>query len=187
VVERRTRETEVRVRLCLDGEGRGDISTGIGFFDHLLEALACHGSMDLVVRAVGDLHVDLHHTVEDVGICLGEALRRALGEARGIRRFASAHVPMDDALVLVAVDFGGRPYVDCRFTSKGTAGGFPLALVPEFMRAVAWKAAMNIHLEELRGRDVHHVAEASFKALGVALRDAARADGRALPSTKGVL
>lgn len=187
-VHRTTAETRVDVDLELDGSGQASIETGVPFFDHLLGALARHSGFDLTVRAAGDLHVDAHHTVEDTGIILGQALRQAVGEGDGIARFASLHVPMDDALVLVALDISGRPYVDCALTfSTGQIGTFPTDLVEETLRAFAMHAAVTLHVSQIRGHNSHHIAEAVFKALGVTLGRATRVVGRGVPSTKGVL
>jgi imidazoleglycerol-phosphate dehydratase len=187
-VQRTTAETNVDVNLELDGSGQASIETGVPFFDHLLGALGRHSGFDLTVRAAGDLHVDAHHTVEDTGIVLGQALRQAVGEGDGIARFASIHVPMDDALVLVAVDISGRPYVDCALTfSTGQIGAFQTDLVEEVLRAVAMHAAITLHVKQVRGHNSHHIAEAVFKGLGVTLGRATRVVGRGVPSTKGVL
>ena len=189
-VERETRETNVGVSLDLDGSGRAAVSTGLGFFDHMLELLAGHGLFDLQIQAKGDLHTGGHHTVEDVGICLGTALADAVGDKRGINRYGSAVVPMDEALVLVALDLSGRPY----FTYEGgpvaeNIAGFESALVAEFLRAVVNNARMTLHVRVLAGGDVHHTIEAIFKAFGRSLRQAVSLDPRTagIPSTKGVL
>jgi len=185
---RATKETTVEVELDLDGTGRASASTGIPFFDHMLEQLGKHARFDLRIAADGDLEVDLHHTVEDVGILLGECLREALGEKAGVRRFASALVPLDEALVQVALDLSGRPYlvyeVDPVVEWIGT---FDVQLCEEFWRAVSVAAAITLHMRSLTGRNGHHVIEASFKGAAVALRDAVRVEGAAVPSTKGTL
>lgn len=187
-VQRTTAETNVGVDVELDGSGQASIETGIPFFDHLLGALARHSGFDLTVRAAGDLHVDAHHTVEDTGIVLGQALRQALGDGEGIARFASIHLPMDDALVLVALDISGRPYVNCDLTfPTGQVGTFPTDLVEEMLRAFAMNAAVTLHVGQVRGDNSHHIAEAVFKGLGVTLGRATRIVGRGVPSTKGVL
>jgi imidazoleglycerol-phosphate dehydratase len=187
-VTRRTAETDVAVEVNLDGEGRVEAATGVPFFDHLLAALGRHGGLDLTIRAAGDLDTGAHHTVEDVGIVLGQAIRRALGPGEGITRFASAHLPMDDALVLVALDVSGRPYLhfDVTFPTD-RVGAFPVDLVEEFLRALAVHAAVTLHVGLRHGRSSHHIAEAVFKGLGVTLGRALARAGRGVPSTKGVL
>lgn len=187
-VERATAETRVRVALALDGSGQASIETGVPFLDHLLGALAHHGGLDLTAQAAGDVVVDVHHTVEDTGIVLGQAFRQALGTGEGIARFASVHLPMDDALVLVALDISGRPYVhfDVPF-STDMIGTFPTELVEEFLRAFAVHAAVTLHVGLIWGRNSHHIAEAIFKGLGVALGRAAAVSGSGISSTKGVL
>jgi len=188
--DRTTKETSVAVSLDLDGTGRASATTGIPFFDHMLEQLGKHARFDLDVRAEGDLEVDLHHTVEDTGILLGEALRDALGDKAGIRRFASVTVPLDEALVQVAIDLSGRPFlvydVDPVVEWIGT---FDVQLCEEFWRAFAVASAMTLHIRSLTGRNGHHVIEASFKGVAVSLRDAVRieSEGGGVPSTKGTL
>jgi len=188
---RKTKETEVRVRVDLDGSGRADVKTGIGFFDHMLEALARHAPYDLEIAATGDLHVDAHHTVEDVGIVLGQALAQALGERRGIRRYGEATVPLDDALARVVVDVSGRPYVafHAEPPTWQKLGDYDVALTPEFFRALATHGGLTLHLDLLRGQNAHHAVEAVFKAAARALGDATRLDPRVtgVPSTKGTL
>jgi imidazoleglycerol-phosphate dehydratase len=190
-VTRKTKETEVRVRVTLDGAGRAQIKTGVGFFDHMLEALARHALYDLEVAAAGDLHVDQHHTVEDVGIVLGQALALALGERRGIRRYGSATVPLDDALARVVVDVSGRPYLayHAEPPSLQRVGDYDPALTPEFLRALATHAGLTLHVDLLRGQNAHHCVEAVFKAAARALGDATGLDPRVtdVPSTKGTL
>jgi imidazoleglycerol-phosphate dehydratase len=187
-VTRRTAETDVAVEIALDGEGRVTAATGLAFFDHLLAALGRHGGFDLAIRATGDLDIDAHHTVEDVGIVLGQAVRRAVDDGAGTARFASAHLPMDDALVLVALDVCGRPYLhfDVTFPTD-RVGAFPVDLVEEFARAFAVHAAVTLHVVLVHGRSSHHIAEAIFKGLGVTLGRALGRTGRGVPSTKGVL
>lgn len=187
-VERATAETRVRVELALDGSGNALVGTGVPFLDHLLGALARHGGMDLTVHADGDVAVDAHHTVEDSGIVLGQAFRQALGSGEGIARFASVHLPMDEALVLVALDISGRPYLrfDVAFPAD-TIGTFPTDLVEEFLRAFTAHAAVTLHVGLMWGRNSHHIAEAVFKGLGVVLGRAAAVAGSGVPSTKGVL
>mgnify|MGYP001156482416 CR=1 FL=1 len=188
---RRTGETDIRLRLCLDGTGSGNIDTGIGFFDHMLQGFARHGLFDLDVKVDGDLHIDGHHTVEDTGIVLGQAFAKALGDKAGIRRYGSACVPMDEVLVLAAVDLSGRPYLafdGFEFASE-RVGGFDSELTLEFFRAFSTHAAMNLHLRCLAGGNTHHLIEATFKACARALDQATQFDARVrgIPSTKGSL
>ncbi len=187
-VERRTGETQVRVTLRLDGAGAHRVETGVPFLDHMLAQWAHHGGFDLEVGATGDLAVDAHHTVEDVGIVLGEAFARALGDGQGIVRFSSLHTVMDDALVLCAVDVSGRPYLhwDVRWPSPWV-GSFATELVEEFFRAFTTHARVSLHVVALHGRNSHHLAEAAFKGLGVVLSRAVRVERAGHPSTKGVL
>ena len=189
-VERSTRETHIAVTLNLDGSGVSDISTGMGFFDHMLEGFARHGLFDLTCRAEGDLHVDGHHTVEDTGIVIGQALAQALGDKKGIRRYGSAILPMDDALVLCAVDLGGRPWLnyDCSFPS-GRVGDLDTELVREFFYGITCNAAINLHIRLLDGINIHHMIEAMFKAFAKALDTASGFDPRITDvlSTKGSL
>lgn len=190
-VHRQTRETDVRVTLDLDGTGRYEIDTGIGFLDHMLTHVAVHGLFDLTVQASGDLHVDPHHTVEDVALALGAAFDRALGDRAGIVRIGSAYVPMDEALAHVALDLSGRPYGVTEMAWAGPAVGIlPVTLIPHFFESFAVTARANVHARVLYGRDDHHKAEALFKALARALDAATRLDprrGETVPSTKGVL
>ncbi len=189
-VERNTKETRIKVDLCLDGDGIYEIQTGIGFFDHMLTQICCHGRLDLKLTAVGDLAVDSHHTIEDVGLALGEAIKKALGEKRGIMRFGDAVIPMDEALALVAIDLGGRPYLVFKADlGKGKLGDFDLEMVQEFFRAVSVQAGMNIHIRLLEGENLHHSVEAIFKAFGRALAAAFKIDEKSgeIPSTKGVI
>jgi imidazoleglycerol-phosphate dehydratase len=188
---RATKETEVEVTLELDGAGTGETRTGLPFFDHMLAQLGRHGGLNLEVKARGDLEVDAHHTVEDTGIVIGEALAEALGSKAGVRRFASIAVPLDEALVDVALDLSGRPYlhydVELGETSPLGSPPFDVQLAEEFWRAFTHSAAVTLHIELRHGRNPHHVLEASFKAVGRALRDAVRIEGGAVPSTKGQL
>ena len=189
-IERKTRETDIRLSLGLDGSGRSRIRTGIGFLDHMLTALATHGRFDLDVRCKGDLHVDAHHSVEDVGIALGDALRSALGDKRGIVRFGHAYVPLDEALARCVVDLSGRPYLHYDVTFKARqVGTMPTELFEDFFWALADHGRLNIHLEAIRGRNAHHIAETLFKALARALSMAVARDPRVggVPSTKGSL
>ena len=190
-IERRTGETSIELTLNIDGSGMVDIATGIGFLDHMLHLFARHGLFDLKVHASGDLHVDEHHTAEDVCICLGQALDRALGERRGLVRIAHAYVPMDEALGFVAVDLSGRPYcvVDADFVTP-RVGQLGTDLIAHLFESIAMHGRMNLHARVLYGRNDHHKVEALFKALGRALDTATRIDerlGGAIPSTKGVL
>lgn len=187
--ERRTAETQVLAEVTLDGDGRGAVETGIGFFDHMLEQLARHSGFDVEVRATGDLRVDAHHTVEDVGLTLGEALSAALGERAGIRRFGWASVPMDEALVEVSLDVSGRPFVVHEVDMPpGTTGDFDPALVEDFLRALSLTAGLTVHVRSRAGRSIHHVVEAEFKALARALGDACmRVGDGGVPSTKGAI
>ncbi len=187
---RKTNETDIRVRLNLDGTGRHEISTGIPFFDHMLAQLARHGRMDLEIDAKGDLEIDGHHTVEDVGLTLGQGLDEALGERRGITRFAHAYVPLDEALSRVVVDFSGRPYLvfNARFESS-KVGDLQTELIEEFFKAMVQEGRLNMHVESLYGRNQHHIAETIFKAAARALHVATRIEPgyQDIPSTKGVL
>src|SRR5919197_2597497 len=190
-VRRETRESRVEIALNLDGSGRGDISTGIGFLDHMLDSLARHARFDLTIRAEGDLHVDQHHTAEDVGITLGQALDKALGERRAIRRFGDAVVPLDEALAQVAVDLGGRGWASIDLPFHGASiGGFSDELIPHVLQSFATQGRFTLHVRLLAGENDHHRAQATFKALARALDDATRPDPRLLgevPSTKGVI
>lgn len=189
-VTRETKETSIYMKLNLDGEGKSSVSTGIGFFDHMLEGFSKHGFFDLEVKITGDLHVDGHHTVEDAGIVLGTAIKNAVGDKKGIKRYGYFILPMDDALALCAVDLCGRPYLqfDCTFPQAMT-GSFDTALVKEFFYAVSYSAAMNIHIKMLSGENSHHMIEAVFKAFAKALDDAVTVDKRIndVLSTKGSL
>ena len=190
-LHRKTKETDIAVRLNLDGKGKSEITTGIRFFDHMLEQIARHGALDLKLSARGDLDVDQHHTVEDVGIALGEAVRQALGSKRGILRAGYFLMPMDDCLAAAALDFSGRAYCACTFKiSAPRVGDFQTELMEDFFRAFAQSAAANVHLKLIYGRSSHHQVEAIFKAFAKALRFAVTRDRqlrRVLPSTKGML
>jgi imidazoleglycerol-phosphate dehydratase len=190
-ISRETSETAITVALGLDGEGRADIATGIGFLDHMLTALARHGLFDLKVQAKGDLHIDFHHTTEDVGIVIGQCLRQALGDKRGIRRYGAAVIPMDEALAEAAVDISGRPFLAWSVSfAQPKIGEMDTELFEEFFRALAFNAGITLHVTQKSGTNAHHVAEACFKALARALREAVEPDPRAIgaiPSTKGVL
>jgi len=188
---RATAETTIDISLDLDGAGTADVTTGLPFFDHMLSQLGRHGGFDLKVVAEGDLEIDSHHTVEDTGILLGEVFREAVGDKAGIRRFASNAVPLDEALVEVALDLSGRPYLhyEVEFPGERILGTPPFdpQLVEEFWRAFVVSSAITLHLTLVRGRNTHHIIEASFKGVARALRDAVRVEGAGIPSTKGVL
>jgi imidazoleglycerol-phosphate dehydratase len=191
VIERKTSETSIKTRLNLDGKGVSNIRSGIPFFDHMLTLFGRHGLFDLDLDAKGDIEVDFHHTVEDAGITLGQALTTALGNKAGIRRYGFAYVPMDEALVRVVIDLSGRPYLvyDPPSPVEAIGGNFSFQLVEEFLRAFSVSGAMNLHVEILSGRDAHHMAEGVFKGLARALDTATQIDPRVegVPSTKGVL
>ncbi|MDE3240489.1 MAG: imidazoleglycerol-phosphate dehydratase HisB [Paracoccaceae bacterium] len=190
-ITRSTSETEISLSIDLDGTGRYDIQTGVGFFDHMLEQLARHSLIDMTVRAKGDLHIDDHHTVEDTGIALGQALARAMGDKRGIRRYGACLLPMDDTLVRAALDLSGRPYLVFDIGFPGAKiGSFDTELVREFFQALSTHGGITLHIDAIRGLNNHHLAEAAFKAVARALRDALEVDPRkadAVPSTKGTL
>lgn len=189
-IVRKTRETEIRLAIDLDGQGKAQVATGIGFLDHMLELLARHSLVDLTVACQGDLHVDGHHTTEDVGICLGQAIDRALGDRAGIRRYGHAILPMDETLVTVAVDLGGRPYWVWEVAMPTPrVGDFDSELVGDFWQAVATQGRMNLHVLLHHGRNTHHVSEAIFKGAARALRASMEPDPRSpgIPSTKGAL
>lgn len=189
-VNRKTKETDIRMELSLDGTGKYDVSTGIGFFDHMLEGFAKHGFFDMTVKVTGDLQVDGHHTVEDTGIVLGQAIARAIGDKKGIKRYGYFILPMDDALALCAVDLCGRPYLnfECEFTTE-RIGNLDTELIREFFYAIAYNAGMNLHIKLLSGTNNHHIAEAVFKAFAKALDMAVSMDSRIedVLSTKGSL
>lgn len=190
-ISRKTKETQLQVRVELDGTGRAEVKTGIGFFDHMLEALARHGLLDLVVECRGDLHVDGHHTVEDTGIVLGQAIAKALGDRAGIRRYADATVPLDEALVRVVIDVSGRPFLSYHvdIPKWQMLGDYDVFLTPEFFRAIVLNAGLTAHIDLIRGDNPHHIVEATFKAFARALDLATTRDPRitGVPSTKGVL
>jgi imidazoleglycerol-phosphate dehydratase len=190
-VTRKTKETDLRVLVDLDGRGEARIQTGLGFFDHMLEALARHGLLDLTVEARGDLHVDGHHTVEDTGIVLGQAIAKALGDRAGIRRYADAMVPLDEALVRCVMDVSGRPYLSYQIEIPKwqMLGDYDVFLTPEFFRALTLNAGLTVHLDLVRGDNPHHIVEAAFKAFARALDAATVQDPRVtgVPSTKGTL
>jgi imidazoleglycerol-phosphate dehydratase len=190
-IKRTTKETDIAVSVDLDGSGEATVATGIGFFDHMLEQIARHSLIDIAVSARGDLHVDQHHTVEDVGIALGTAIRQALGEMKGIVRYADIHLPMDEALTRVALDISGRPHLVWKVSlTRVKIGEFETELVREFFHAFAQNAGITLHVENLYGRNNHHIVETCFKATARALRAAVAIDPRAageVPSTKGTL
>jgi imidazoleglycerol-phosphate dehydratase len=190
-VKRITKETDIEVAVNLDGRGSSNVATGIGFFDHMLDLLARHSRIDIAVKAKGDLHIDHHHTTEDVGIALGQAVRKALGDMKGIARYADVHVPMDETLTRVAVDVSGRPILVFKAGfSRDKVGAFDTELVQEWFRAFAMNAGVTLHVETLYGSNDHHIAESCFKGLARALRAAFAFDPRAsgeVPSTKGRL
>jgi imidazoleglycerol-phosphate dehydratase len=189
-IRRETGETRIELAIDLDGGGRADVATGVGFFDHMLTLLARHSLIDLAVKADGDLHVDAHHTVEDVGICYGRALAQALGDKAGIRRYGAMTLPMDETLVTAAVDLSGRPFCVWRAEVPAeTLGTFSAGLAEEFWRAVSSAGAFNLHVVLHHGRNTHHIIEGIFKATARALREAVEPDprGSGVPSTKGVL
>jgi imidazoleglycerol-phosphate dehydratase len=190
-VRRTTKETDVEITIDLDGAGRAEIATGIGFFDHMLDLLARHSRIDLSVKAKGDLHIDHHHTTEDVGIAFGQAVKQALGDMKGIARYASVHMPMDEALTRVAIDISGRPFLVFKAEfGRDKVGAFDTELVREWFQAFAVHAGVTLHVETLYGSNDHHIAESCFKGLARALRTAVAIDPRAageVPSTKGTL
>ena len=190
-VSRDTLETQITVSVCLDGTGKAEFDTGLPFLEHMLDQIARHGMIDLNIKANGDLHIDAHHTVEDIGITLGQALAKAVGDRRGILRYGHAYVPLDEALSRVVIDFSGRPslHYDVRFT-RASVGDFDVDLFAEFFHGLVNHAHLTLHIDNLKGENSHHQAETVFKAFGRALRMAVSADERApsaMPSTKGVL
>ena len=190
-VTRNTLETQISIKLNLDGSGKSKLATGIGFFDHMLDQVARHGMIDMEIEAKGDLHIDAHHTVEDVGITLGQAFAKALGDKKGVRRYGHAYVPLDEALSRVVLDLSGRPGLEYVVDyARGLVGEFDIDLVHEFFQGFANHALVTLHIDNFKGRNAHHQAETIFKAFGRALRMASEMDPRAagaLPSTKGSL
>jgi len=187
-VERKTKETEISLAINIDGSGKGEIETGVGFLDHMLTLLSRFSGMDIMIKAKGDLEVDTHHTIEDTGICLGEALKKALGEKKGIRRFGFASTPMDETLVNTSLDISGRPLLVFNVPYiKGREGSFEIEDTKEFLKAFTTHSGITIHINLVYGDNLHHVNEAIFKSLALALKDALKIDGSDVPSTKGCL
>jgi imidazoleglycerol-phosphate dehydratase len=190
-IKRKTKETDIAVEVVLDGSGRSQVETGIGFLDHMLDLLARHSRMDIAVKAKGDLHIDYHHTAEDVGIALGQAVKQALGDMKGITRYANVHMPMDEALTRVAIDVSGRPFLVFRVQfGRDKIGTFDTELVNEWFQAFAMNSGITLHVETLYGSNDHHISESCFKGLARALRVALAIDPKAaneIPSTKGSL
>jgi len=189
-IERTTKETSIKLSLDLDGTGKSQLDSGIPFLDHMLEQIARHGLIDLIIDAKGDLEIDAHHTVEDIGICLGEALREAIGDKRGIVRYGHGYVPLDEALSRVVLDLSGRPGMEYNIAfPKETVGGFDIELFKEFFQAVSNHGRITLHIDTIRGNNNHHIIETVFKAFGRALRMAVESDPRVddVPSTKGAL
>ena len=186
-ISRDTRETKIYLKLDLDGKGRPSVATGVGFLDHMLELFSVHSGIDLTVRCEGDTQVDFHHSVEDVGICLGTALKEALGDKKGIARFADRVVPMDECAALVALDISGRPFLNFEKKMSGKIGEFDAELVEEFLRAFAFNAGVNLYVDLLKGGNMHHEAEAIFKALAKCVQDGVKIVSDRIPSSKGVL
>lgn len=190
-ISRQTKETSLEVSIDLDGTGQASVSTGIPFYDHMLEQLARHGGFNMSIQATGDLHIDTHHTVEDVAICVGEALRTALGDKAGVRRFASGNFPLDEALVEISLDLSGRPFVAWNVELPEClplgSPAFDPSLAEHAVSSLATSAAMTLHVNLKAGRNVHHIIEATFKGLARCLRDAVRVESSGVPSTKGVL
>ena len=184
---RKTRETDIVLKLDLDGTGKNSVDTGVGFLNHMLELFSVHSGFDLQVRCSGDTQVDFHHSVEDVGICLGQAFKEALGDKKGIARFADRIVPMDECAALVAIDISGRPYLNFEEKLTGKIGEFDAELVEEFLRAFSFNAGMNVYVKLLKGGNMHHEAEAIFKALAKCVQDAVKVVSDRIPSSKGVL
>ena len=186
-ISRETRETKIDLKLNLDGDGTPSVDTGVGFFNHMLELFSVHSGADLFVRCEGDVEVDFHHSVEDVGICLGQAFKEALGDKKGIARFADRVVPMDECAALVALDISGRPFLNFEKKLSGKIGQFDAELVEEFFRAFAFNAGVNLYIDLLKGGNMHHEAEAVFKAFAKCVRDAVQTVPDKVPSPKGVL
>ena len=186
-ISRKTKETEILLKLNIDGVGERKIDTGVGFFNHMLELLSVHSGMDLTVVCKGDSEVDFHHSVEDIGICLGQALKEALGDKRGIARFADRVIPMDECAAMVAIDISGRPFLNFEDRISGKIGDFDGELIEEFMRAFAFNSGMNVYMKLIKRGNAHHEAESLFKALARCLKDAVKIVDDKIPSSKGVL
>lgn len=186
-LSRKTKETDIALELNLDGTGVYSVDTGVGFLDHMLELFACHGAFDITVRCVGDTKVDDHHSVEDIAIVLGKAIAQALGDKKGIERYAVSFVPMDESLARVVIDVSGRPYLAYNAPMIGSIGTYDAQLNEEFFRALTFNAGLTVHIDVLAGGNKHHMTEAIFKAFARALRAAIRVTGAAIPSSKGVL
>ncbi|MFA5353943.1 MAG: imidazoleglycerol-phosphate dehydratase HisB [Thermodesulfovibrionales bacterium] len=188
-IERKTKETEISVEINIEGTGKTDIETSVPFLDHMLNLFSFHGALDLTIRGKGDIEIDYHHLIEDMGITMGEAIRKAVGDKKGIRRYGNATVPMDETLAQVVLDLSGRPYLVYKVTDQGRVKDLDVALFEEFFRALSVHAGMNLHIIVHYGRDLHHIIEGIFKAFGRALREAVSLDTRmaGLPSTKGSL
>lgn len=186
-ISRKTKETEVKVELNLDGSGQNQIKTSIGFLDHMFELFSFHGNFDLKLKAIGDIHIDYHHLIEDIGIVFGKSLDKALGDRKGIKRYGFASIPMDEALTQVSIDIGGRAFIVYNVPFEGLIKDININLFEEFFRAVANNAKITLHINVMYGKDLHHIIEAVFKAFSKALRDAVMITGDTLPSTKGIL
>jgi imidazoleglycerol-phosphate dehydratase len=186
-ITRKSRETQLKATVDVDGRGRAEVSTGLDFLDHMLEQVVRYGSFDVRFRGAGDVQVDPHHLVEDAGIVLGQALSQALGDRAGIARFASAYAPLDESLARVVIDLGRRPFLSYNVPLKGRIGTLESEVLEEFWRALSIHLGATIHVDLIRGRNRHHIAESTFKALGLALREAVRVNGGGIPSSKGVL
>ena len=187
-IKRKTKETDISLFLNLDGAGESEINTGIGFLDHMITALSKHGRIDIILTCKGDLHVDDHHSVEDCGIVLGQALKAALGELRGIARYGYAYAPLDESLSRAVVDISGRPFADVNLNlQRAKLGNLSCEMLPHFLSSFATSAAITLHVDVLKGKNDHHRAESAFKALALALRGAIKTEGTDIPSTKGVL
>lgn len=186
-ITRKTKETEVKVELNLDGSGQNQIKTSIGFLDHMFELFSFHGNFDLKLNAIGDIHIDYHHLIEDIGIVFGKSLDKALGDRKGIKRYGFASIPMDEALTQVSIDIGGRAYIVYNVPFEGLIKDININLFEEFFRAVTNNAKITLHINVMYGKDLHHIIEAVFKAFSKALRDAVMITGDTLPSTKGIL
>lgn len=186
-ISRKTRETDISLKLDLDGKGLNSVDTGVGFLNHMLELFSVHSGIDLQIKCTGDVDVDFHHSVEDVGICLGQAFKTALGDKKGIARFSDRVVPMDECAALVALDISGRPYLNFEQKLSGKIGDFDAELVEEFLRAFSFNAGVNLYVQLLKGGNMHHEAEAIFKAFAKCVQDAVKIVSDSVPSSKGVL